>query len=91
MYQRTRVMCQVFVEHHMSPRLGQQLLHECLTVQLLLGMQKSYGKCCDDYYVYGNSTYPFGFCELTCNRCPCASNPCSVVLLAAAMPLLPLF
>ncbi len=45
--------------------------------------QKSFGKCCADFIVNGNSTFPFGYCEITCNNCPCASPCCTADLMVA--------
>ena len=36
-------------------------------------------KCCQSFILDGNNTYPFGFCQTTCNRCPCAAPPLTCV------------
>ena len=34
--------------------------------------QAGFGKCCADFMINGNATYPDGYCQNTCRRCKCA-------------------
>ena len=43
-------------------------------INFTCAQQQSFGKCCSSYLLTGNSTYPDGYCQITCGRCRCAGR-----------------